>query len=298
MTSDVFRAPHLQGRIAVVTGASRGIGRGIAIVLGEAGSTVYVTGRSQRSSRTEDLPGSIDETAEAVTMRGGVGIAVRCDHTVDNDVQALFQRVREEQGRLDLLVNNVWGGYEQYEFEGFQAPFWEQPLRHWHGMFEAGLRAHLVASRYAAPLMVAERRGLIINTVAWDRDKYLGNLFYDVAKAAIIRMSYGMSIELRQHGVAALALAPGFVRTERVMAAHALQPFPLDRTESPAYAGRAVAHLAADPQVMQKTGKVLTAGDLAREYGFADVDGKQPPAFRIDEEMGSDNQKHGLDFEK
>ena len=117
MTSDVFRAPNLKGKVAVVTGASRGIGRGIAIVLGEAGSTVYVTGRSLRSSRTENMPGSIDETAEAVTVRGGVGIAVRCDHTVDNDVEALFQRVREEQGRLDLLVNNVWGGYEQYEFE-------------------------------------------------------------------------------------------------------------------------------------------------------------------------------------
>ena len=143
------------------------------------------------------MPGSIDETAEAVTARGGEGIAVRCDHTVDNDVESLFQRVREEQGRLDLLVNNVWGGYEQYEFERFSSPFWEQPLRHWHGMFEAGLRAHLVASRYAVPLMLPQHRGLIINTVAWDRDLYLGNLFYDVAKAAIVRMAYGMAEELR-----------------------------------------------------------------------------------------------------
>jgi NAD(P)-dependent dehydrogenase (short-subunit alcohol dehydrogenase family) len=286
MTLDVFRAPNLEGKVAVVTGASRGVGRGIAIVLGEAGSTVYVTGRSQRSSRTENLPGSIDDTAEAVTMRGGVGISVRCDHTVDNDVQALFQRVQEEQCRLDLLVNNVWGGYEQYEFEGFTAPFWDQPLRHWQGMFEAGLRAHLVASRYAAPLMLQQRRGLIINTVAWDRGMYLGNLFYDVAKAAIVRMSYGMAEELRPHGVAALSLAPGFVRTERVMATHALQPFPLDRTESHAYVGRAVAHLAGDADVMQKSGKVMAVGDLAREYGFTDIDGKQPPAFRIDEDAG------------
>jgi NAD(P)-dependent dehydrogenase (short-subunit alcohol dehydrogenase family) len=210
---------------------------------------------------------------------------------VDSDVQALFQRVGEEQGRLDLLVNNVWGGYEQYQFEGFTAPFWEQPLRHWQGMFEAGLRSHLVASQYAVPLMLPQRSGLIINTVAWDRDKYLGNLFYDVAKAAIIRMSYGMAEELRAHDISALALAPGFVRTERVMAVHALQPFPLDRTESPAYAGRAVAHLAADPQVMQKSGEVLAVGDLAREYGFTDTDGKQPPAFRIDEVMGGDDSK-------
>jgi NAD(P)-dependent dehydrogenase (short-subunit alcohol dehydrogenase family) len=280
---DAFKVPDLNGRVAVVTGASRGIGRGIAIVMGEAGATVYVTGRSIRGNTTESIPGSTDETAETVTAKGGVGIAVRCDHTVDNEVESLFQRVREEQGRLDLLVNNVWGGYEQYEFERFTSPFWEQPLRHWHGMFEASLRAHLVASRYAVQLMLQQQSGLVINTVAWDQDKYLGNLFYDVAKAAIIRMAYGMAEELRMHGVATLALAPGFVRTERVMAAHALQPFSLERTESPKYVGRAVAHLAADSQVMQKSGKVLAVGDLAREYGFTDIDGRQPPAFRIDE---------------
>ena len=133
------------------------------------------------------------------------------------------------------------------------------------------------------PLMLAVRRGLIINTVAWDRGLYLGNLFYDVAKAAIVRMSWGMAKELRPYGVVAVALAPGFVRTERVMAAHAMQPFPLDRTESPEYIGRAVAFLAADPRMMEKSGKILAVGDLAQEYGFADVDGKQPPAFRIDE---------------
>jgi NAD(P)-dependent dehydrogenase (short-subunit alcohol dehydrogenase family) len=275
--------PNLLGKVAVVTGASRGAGRGIALVLGEAGATVYVTGRSLRGSTTENMPGSVDETAEAVTARGGLGIPVRCDHTMDAEVEALFHRVRSEQGRLDLLVNNVWGGYEHYDFGRFTAPFWEQPLRHWNDMFTAGVRAHLVASRLAAPLMLEQRRGLIINTVAWDRDLYLGNLFYDVAKAAIIRMAFGMAEELRPHGIAALALAPGFMRTERVMAAHAAQPFPLDRTESPEYIGRAVAFLAADAQVMQMTGKVLTVGDLAQEYGFVDIDGKQPPAFRIDE---------------
>jgi NAD(P)-dependent dehydrogenase (short-subunit alcohol dehydrogenase family) len=283
MTSDTFRIPNLKDKVIVVTGASRGIGRGIALVLGEAGATVYVTGRSLRGGTTENLPSSIDETAKDVTARGGLGIPVRCDHTVDADVEALFRRVREEQGRLDLLVNNVWGGYEQYEFDRFTMPFWEQPIRHWHGMFEAGLRAHFVASRLAAPLMIAKHSGLIVNTVAWDRDLYLGNLFYDVAKSAIIRMAYGMAQELRPHSVAALALAPGFVRTERVMAAHALQPFPLDRTESPEYIGRAVAFLAADPEVMQKSGKVLAVGDLAQEYGFVDIDGRQPQAFRIDE---------------
>jgi NAD(P)-dependent dehydrogenase (short-subunit alcohol dehydrogenase family) len=137
--------PNLLGGVAVVTGASRGAGRGIALVLGETGATVYVTGRSLRGSTTENIPGSIDETAEAVTARGGLGVPVRCDHTVDAEVEALFQRVRSEQGRLDLLVNNVWGGYEQYEFDRFTSPFWEQPLRHWDGMFTVGVRAHLVA---------------------------------------------------------------------------------------------------------------------------------------------------------
>jgi NAD(P)-dependent dehydrogenase (short-subunit alcohol dehydrogenase family) len=174
MMSDTFRIPNLEDKVAVVTGASRGIGRGIALVLGEAAATVYVTGRSMRGSTTENLAGSIDETMEAANARGGLVIQVRCDHTVDADVEALFRRVREEQGGLDLLVNNVWGGYEQYEFDRFTMPFWEQPLLHWHGMFEAGLRAHLVASRLAAPLMIAESSGLIVNTVAWDRDLYLG----------------------------------------------------------------------------------------------------------------------------
>ena len=284
MTTDAFRIPDLKGKVAVVTGASRGIGRGIALVLGEAGATVFITGRSLRGSTTENMEGSIEETAEAVSARGGQGIAVRCNHTVDGEVEALFSRVKDEkQGRLDLLVNNVWGGYEQYEFDRFTLPFWEQPLRHWQGMFEAGVRAHLVASRLALPLMLAVRRGLIINTVAWDRGLYLGNLFYDVAKAAIVRMSWGMAKELRPYGVVAVALAPGFVRTERVMAAHAMQPFPLDRTESPEYIGRAVAFLAADPRMMEKSGKILAVGDLAQEYGFTDIDGKQPPAFRIDE---------------
>ncbi len=279
--SDTFNIPNLKGKVAVVTGASRGAGRGIALVLGEAGATVYITGRSVRGSTTEDLPGSIEETAQAVTARGGSGIPVCCDHTVDAEVEALFQRVHREQGRLDLLVNNVWGGYEHYDVSGFDAPFWKLPLRHWHGMFEAGLRAHFVASRFAVPLMLPLRKGLIINTIAWDRDLYLGNLFYDVAKAAISRMAYGMSIELRDYNIEALALAPGFIRTERVMASHAVQPFDLSRTESPEYIGRAVAFLASDPKIMEKSGRVMTVGDLAQEYGFTDVDGRQIPAFRI-----------------
>ncbi|NLH21502.1 MAG: SDR family NAD(P)-dependent oxidoreductase [Methanothrix sp.] len=284
MTNKSVQLPDLRGKVTLVSGASRGIGRGVALVLGSAGATVYVTGRSRDGKSTEDMPGSVDQTARDVTAAGGQGIAVPCDHTRDQEVEELFSRIeREQRGRLDLLVNNAWGGYEQYEFDGFSLPFWEQPLRHWEGMFQAGLRAHLTASRLAAPIMIARQGGLIINTVAWDRGLYLGNLFYDLAKAATVRMAWGMAFELRAHGVAALALAPGFVRTERVMAAHARQQFPLDRTESPAYTGRAVAFLAADSNVMERSGQVLAVGDLARQYGFVDIDGRQPPAFRIDE---------------
>ncbi|NPV61153.1 MAG: SDR family NAD(P)-dependent oxidoreductase [Methanotrichaceae archaeon] len=274
--------PDLKGEVAVVTGSTRGAGKGIALVLGQARATVYVTGRSTGGCSTEGLPGSIGETAEMVSARGGQGIAVRCDHTSEQDVKDLFCRVSQEQGRLDLLVNNAWGGYEHYDYQLFTAPFWELPMSYWEGMFQSGVRSHLLASRLAVPLMLPRNQGLIINTTAWDRDLYLGNLFYDVAKAAVSRMAFGMARELRPHGISCLALAPGFMRTERVMAVHAISPFPLDHTESPEYIGRAVAFLAADPQVMLKSGRVLTVGDLAQEYGFTDIDGRQIPPFKIE----------------
>jgi NAD(P)-dependent dehydrogenase (short-subunit alcohol dehydrogenase family) len=159
---------NLHGTVAVVTGASRGGGRAIALALGEAGATVYVTGRSTRASGTTDrTPGTIDETAEEVTVRSGNGISVKVDHTDETQVAVLFDQIKEQQrGQLDLLVNNAWGGCEQWSGDGFVAPFWEQPLSRWEGMFVAGLRAHFVASRFAAPLMIAQRRGLIVNTVA------------------------------------------------------------------------------------------------------------------------------------
>src|SRR5215510_3575228 len=205
----------LRGRVAVVTGASRGIGKGIALALADSGAIVYVTGRSDANGTTEGLPGTIGDTADTVTQRGGQGIPVRCDHTADAEVEALFARVKQEQGGLDLLVNNVWGGYERFDWSRFAAPFWEQPMGHWSGMFESGVRAHLVTTRLAVPLMLSSRRGLIVHTTAWDRDKYLGNLFYDLAKAAVNRMAFGMARELQAHNVAVVALAPGFVGTER-----------------------------------------------------------------------------------
>jgi NAD(P)-dependent dehydrogenase (short-subunit alcohol dehydrogenase family) len=288
--------------IAIVTGASRGAGRGIAVELGAAGATVYVTGRSTRAQPAQTyeqilslsglakLPGSIDETADEVTAAGGRGIAVRCDHTRENDVIQLFERVQREQGRLDLLVNNAWGGHEI--FNGvFDAPFWEHPLAQWDAMFDRGVRNHLLASRFAAPMMVKQGRGLIVTTTFWDRDRYLrGNLFYDLAKATMTRLAFGMAQELRPHGVASLAVSPGWMRTEFVLAGHQTDEAhwrerpALARTESPRYVGRAVAALAADPNVMKKSGAAHRVADLAREYGFTDIDGRQVPAFELESE--------------
>jgi NAD(P)-dependent dehydrogenase (short-subunit alcohol dehydrogenase family) len=271
----------LTGKVIVVTGASRGIGRGIACVLGAAGATVYVTGRSVAGApTTENLPGTVDETAAEITARGGVGLAVRCDHTNETDVAALFDRVQREQGRLDLLVNNAWGGYAEHDIKKFVLPFWEQPLP-WEQMFTAGLRAQMLTARRAIPLMLPHRSGLIISTVAWDHNKYLGALAYDVVKHATVRFCSGLARELKPHGVAALALAPGFTRTERVLAAHAAQPFDLSRTESPEYSGRAVVALATDANVLEKSGQAFRTGELAREYGFTDVDGQQVPPFDL-----------------
>ncbi|PLC06843.1 oxidoreductase [Variovorax sp. RO1] len=297
-TPDAAHRP-LAGRVAVVTGASRGAGRGIAQELGAAGATVYVTGRSTRArpadsygqllalSELAALPGTIDDTADEVARLGGRGIAVVCDHTQEDEVAALFARVEREQGRLDLLVNNAWGGHET--FTGvFEAPFWEHPLSNWDSMFDRGVRNHLVASRCAAPGMVARKQGLIVTTTFWDRGHYLrGNLFYDLAKAAMTRLAFGIAQELQPHGVASVAVSPGWMRTEFVLAGHKTdeahwQERPaLARTESPRYLGRAVAALAGDAQVLDKTGQVLRVGDLARAYGFTDIDGRQVEPFEM-----------------
>lgn len=290
----------LHGRVAVVTGGSRGAGRGIALELGAAGATVYVTGRSTRAepaptytqlmalSHLSQLPGSIEDTVEELTRLGGQGIAVRCDHTQEDDVARLFDQVQREQGRLDLLVNNAWGGHES--FNGvFVAPFWEHPLVHWDTMFDRGVRNHLLASRCAAPMLVRQRHGLIVTTTFWDRDRYMhGNLYYDLAKAAMSRLAFGMAQDLKPHGVASIAVSPGWMRTEFVLAGHQADETnwrerpALSKTESPRYLGRAVAALATDTQVMKKTGRVLRVADLAAEYGFTDIDGRQVPPFELD----------------
>ena len=268
----------LRGRIALVTGASRGIGRGIAHELGAAGAIVYVSGRSVSDDETtEQLGGNVNSTAALVTESGGTGIAVRCDHTNDSEVEALYERIRREKGRLDILVNNVWGGYEQYDDEEFSTPFWEQPMSRWSLMFDTGVRAHYVASCLAVPLMLPQTNGLIINISAGDEGKYRGWVMYDTAKEAVDRMAFALAQELQPHGITALALYPGLTRTERVER-HST-PEELAYSESPRYAGRAIVALATDHDVMRRSGGTFKTGELAREYGFADVDGTQPPPF-------------------
>jgi NAD(P)-dependent dehydrogenase (short-subunit alcohol dehydrogenase family) len=272
--------PDLSGRVAVVTGASRGVGKGVAEVLGECGVTVYVTGRSTRAAPDRGgAAGTVEETAELVTAAGGRGIAAVCDHGDDRQVAALFARVGDEQhGRLDLLVNNAWGGYEEYDDAGFSKPFWEQSPEYWGRMVDRGARFQYLAARHAAPLMIAQGGGLIVGTASGDRGRYLGNLVYDVAKAAVIRMAFGMARELRPHGVTALTLLPGFTRTEAVLAVFKGDLTPTNSTQ---YVGRAVAVLAADADVMHHSGESLRVADVAESYGFVDVDGRWVPPFEL-----------------
>lgn len=251
---------QLHGQVAVVTGGSRGIGRGVAGELARHGAKVFVTGR----------------TASDLATIGEGTIGIRCDHTVDSDVEATFARITQE-GAIDVLVNAVWGGYERLVDGGeftWMKPFWQQPLWRWDAMFAAGVRAHYQASQLAASGMVARRRGLIVNISHWAAQKHLGNVAYGVSKAATDKMTAHMAAELQPHGVAVVSLYPGMVRTEKVMASAAW--LDLSNSESPEFIGRTVAALAADPDVLRHTGKVLVAAAVALDYGFTDIDGKNP----------------------
>ena len=266
--------PRLDGTVAVVTGASRGVGKGIALALGEAGAEVWVTGRS-----------TVEETAAEVTDRGGRGVAARTDHRDDAQVEALFERVRRDAGRLDLVVANAWGGYEGHDHQTFGAPFWEQPLSRWESMFDAGLRMQFTTARFAAPLMLEQRSGLIVLTGGWDDLRfYLGNALYDVSKAATARLVSVLAHELRPHGVSVVGVYPGFTRTEAVVAAFAAgEAEPPPETHSPEYVGRAVAHLAADPEVHTFSGGGAQAATYAERYGFTDVDRRTIAPFAMPE---------------
>lgn len=302
--------PDLSGVVAVVTGANRGAGRGVARVLGECGATVYVTGRSRAGRRAEaageDL--SLAATARMVSERGGTGIAVEVDHAVDAEVEVLFSKVRHEQGRLDVLVNNAWAGYS-IDDGTLDEPFWLQPMLRFDRMWTVGVRSNLVATRMGLPLLFAADRGLVVNTtLTFDLGEDVGALtgstpailerppsqthagtalFYRTAKLAINQMTLYMAKELAwsSHDVAVVALSPGFMRTEAILEAvgsdaNSWQTVPLlEATESTELTGRAVAALAADKAVLARSGQTLATRELARVYGFSDIDGRLPPSW-------------------
>src|SRR5918992_4861750 len=249
--------PELDGTVALVTGATRGAGRGIANVLGEHGATVYVTGRSTRAEPHPDRPGTIEDTADEVQARGGTGIPVRVDHTQPAEVASLIERIEGEQGRLDVLVANAWMGYE---IRVDYTPFWEASLEHWDLMFDS-LRMQMMTAQKAAPLMLKQGRGLIVNTL-WDVGSHFhGLVSYDTVKTAVSRMSFGMAEHMREHGIAVVALSPGWMHTEVMN----LPPELASQTETTEYVGRATAALAADPDVLRRSGETLLVVDLARD---------------------------------
>ncbi|MCC5803964.1 SDR family NAD(P)-dependent oxidoreductase [Rossellomorea vietnamensis] len=274
----------LEGKVALVTGASRGAGRAIGIELGKAGATVYVTGRSTKGESTQNFPGTIDDTAAQIDEAGGTGIAVRCDHTVDAETKAVIEQIRQEQGKLDILINNVWGAHDIGVNPG---AFWEQSLENWDTMFTAGVRAQLATNHFAIPLLRENKDALIVHTTFWDEGKYTGQFYYDLAKNALVRMAYGLSEELKEDGIAVMAVSPGFMRTELVLEHMGVnednwqESEDLKVSETPHYVGRAITALAMDSNVMEKTGRALRAGDLAKEYDFTDVDGRYIPPFTL-----------------
>jgi NAD(P)-dependent dehydrogenase (short-subunit alcohol dehydrogenase family) len=275
----------LSKKVAVVTGASRGVGKGIALGLGEAGATVYVTGRTVKNKTdVEKLGGTVQDTAKAVTEIGGTGIAIPCDHTDDGQVEAVFKRIAKENKKIDVLVNNAWAGYERMR-EGrvltYFKPFWEQPFWRWNAMFDAGVRAAYTSSAFAARMMTSKKSGLIVNISFWAAQVYLGNTQYGVSKAAVDKMTEYMARELKKFNVAVVSLYPGMVRTESVM--RNAKHFDMSNSESPQFIGRVVAALAVDPKIMKKSGKVLVAAQEALEYGVQDIDGRQPRPLTLND---------------
>jgi NAD(P)-dependent dehydrogenase (short-subunit alcohol dehydrogenase family) len=283
---------RLQGKVALVAGATRGAGRGIAVALGAEGATVYATGRSTRARRSEvDRPETIEETADLVTAAGGTGIAVAVDHLVSEEVGALVARIAAEQGRLDVLVNDVWGANHLIEWD---TPVWEHDLERGLRMLHLAVDTHLITSHHALPLLTARPGGLVVEvgdgTTEYNADRYRVSLFYDLAKSAANRMAWALAQELRPHDATAVAVTPGWLRSEGMLEAFGVTEATwrealADRpdfciSETPAYVGRAVAALAADPEVARWSGQSLSSGALAQVYGFTDVDGTQPDAWR------------------
>jgi len=285
-------AGTLDGRVALVAGATRGAGRGTAVALGEAGATVYCTGRTTREQRSEyDRPETIEETAEQVSAAGGTGIAVQVDHLQSEQVAALVERIDAEQGRLDVLVNDIWGAEKLFEWD---TPVWEHDLAAGLRLLHLAIDTHLITSHHALPLLIRNPGGLVVEmtdgTVSYNAERYRNSTFYDLAKIAIIRFAFAQSKELEPHDAMAVALTPGWMRSEIMLDAFdvteetwrdALESQPhFAISESPRFVGRAVAALAADPERQRHNGESLSSGGLAQTYGFTDVDGSRPDCWR------------------
>ena len=284
-------ASSLAGKVALVAGATRGAGRGIAVQLGAAGATVYVTGRSSGSQRSEmNRPETIEETADLVDKAGGRGIAVRVDHLVADEVQALVQRIEREQGALHILVNDIWGATQME----WNKSVWESSLDYGLRTLRLAVDTHAITSHFAIPLLIKTSGGLVVEMTDGTNDynavNYRVSFFYDIAKAAVSRMAFALANELKSHGATAVLLTPGWLRSEEMLDIFSVTEANwLDATkvqphfaisESPAFVGRAVAALAADPELSRWNGKSLSSGQLAKVYGFTDLDGSQPDAWR------------------
>lgn len=282
----------LQGRVALVAGATRGAGRGIAVELGAAGATVYVTGRSTRERRSEyDRPETIEDTADLVTAAGGHGVAVPTDHLDPERVGALIARIEAEQGRLDVLVNDIWGGEKLFAWD---TPVWEHDLDDGLRLLRLAVETHAITNHYALPLLLRRPGGLVVEmtdgTNEYNRDNYRVSFFYDLAKSSVLRMAFALGHELGSRGATAVALTPGWLRSEMMLDNYGvteanwregtkIQPH-FGISESPAYVGRAVVALAGDPEVARWNGQSLSSGQLAGVYGFTDLDGSRPDAWR------------------
>ncbi|BCH07561.1 short-chain dehydrogenase [Mesorhizobium sp. 131-3-5] len=282
----------LQGKVALVAGGTRGAGRGLAVELGAAGATVYVTGRSTRAQQSEYArPETIEETAELVTANGGNGIAVQVDHLVADDVRGLVERIRKEQGRLDILVNDIWGGEKLFEWD---KSVWEHNLDNGLRMLRLAIDTHLITAHHALPLMIEQPGGLLVEvtdgTAEYNAEHYRLSPFYDLAKVAVNRMAWAHAKDLSKHGATSVSLTPGWLRSEMMLEAFGVREVNWrDATakvphfiisETPRFIGRAVAALAADTDRSRWNGQSLSSGGLAQVYGFTDLDGSRPDAWR------------------
>jgi NAD(P)-dependent dehydrogenase (short-subunit alcohol dehydrogenase family) len=287
----------LAGKVALVAGATRGAGRGIAVELGAAGATVYVTGRTTRTQQSEYArPETIEETADLVSAAGGTGIAVQVDHLVADEVARLVDRIRAEQGRLDVLVNDLWGGERRFEWN---KPVWEHDLRNGLRLLNLGVHTHLITAHFALPLLIERAGGLLVEvtdgTAAYNADHYRNNPFYDLAKVAVTRMAWAHAKDLAPHGATSVSITPGWLRSEMMLEAFGVTEATWrDATarvphfvisETPRFVGRAVAALTADPDRARWNGQSLSSGQLAQVYGFTDLDGSRPDAWRYVREV-------------